>query len=146
MFPISRDRRAASTELDFPSFISKEFLCGSHINDESIHVSPEQLEFLNQPFVSGSYLGLGEATQSISLGFEPQVVIVVANQMPLIYCNHVAGTNAAYAGVALSRGSSLGVEITSTGFKVRSTQSEVSKTTYPLLNELGTTYCYAALR
>lgn len=137
---------AESSSLDFPSFISKELLCSSHINDKNIHLSPEQLEFVNQPFVSGSYFGIGEATQSINLGFEPQVVIVVANQMPLIYSNHVAKTNAAYAAVGLRRGSSLGIEITPNGFKVRSTESEVARSTYPLLNELGTTYYYIALK
>ncbi|MBQ4627017.1 MAG: hypothetical protein IJB45_07200 [Clostridia bacterium] len=137
---------AASSSLDFPSFISKELLCSSHINDESIHLSPRQLEFVNQPFVSGSYFGMGDATQSISLGFEPQAVIVVANQMPLIYCNHVAKTNAAYAAVGLRNGSTLGIEVTSNGFKVRSTESEVARSTYPLLNELGTTYYYIALK
>lgn len=137
---------AESSSLDFPSFISKELLCSSHINDENIHLSPEQLEFVNQPFVSGSYFGMGDATQSVTLGFEPQVVIVVANQMPLIYCNHAAGVNAAYAAVGLRAGSSLGIEITSNGFKVRSTESEVARSTYPLLNELGTTYYYIALK
>ncbi len=137
---------AASSSLDFPSFISKELLCGSHINDENIHLSPKQLEFVNQPFVTGSYLGKGSATRTIDLGFEPQVVIITGRQMPLIYCNHAAQTNAAYAAFATREGSSLGIEITSNGFKVKSTDSEVARSTYPLLNELGTTYCYAALR
>lgn len=137
---------AASSSLDFPSFISKELLCSSHINDENIHLSPQQLEFVNQPFVSGSYFGKGDATRTIDLGFEPRVVIVTASQMPLIYCNHVAGINTAYAAVATREGSSLGIEITSNGFRVRSSESEAARSTYPLLNELGTTYCYAALR
>ena len=137
---------ATSSSLDFPSFISKEHLCASHMNNTNIHLSTEQLSFLNAPFVSGSYFGTGDATNSISLGFEPNTVIVVGNQMPLIYSNHAAGKNAAYAAVGLKKGSTLGIEITSNGFKVRSTENEVARSTYPLLNELGTTYFYVALR
>ncbi len=137
---------AESSSLDFPSFISKELLCSSHINNGDMHLSPDQLHFLNEPFVSGSYFGTGDATKSVNLGFEPNVVIVSGSQMPLIYCNHVAGTNAAYAAVAFKKGASIGIEITSSGFKVRSTTNEVARSTYPLLNELGTTYFYVALR
>ena len=137
---------ASSSSLDFPSFLSKEHFCASHINDTDIHVSTEQLQFLNEPFVSGSYFGTGDASKTITLGFEPNAVIVVGNQMPMIYSNHSAGTNAAYATVGLKKGSALGIEITSTGFKVRSTEDELVRNTYPLLNELGTTYFYVALR
>ncbi len=137
---------AESSSLDFPSFISKELLCSSHINNADIHLSSEQLLFVNEPFVSGSYFGTGDATRSINLGFEPNLVVVSGNQLPLIYCNHLAEKNTAYAAVGLKRGGSLGIEITSTGFKVRSTESEVARSTYPMLNELGTTYFYIALR
>ncbi|MBQ8016449.1 MAG: hypothetical protein IJ264_09735, partial [Clostridia bacterium] len=69
---------AESSSLDFPSFISKELLCASHINDDSRHLSGNQLTFLNEPFVSGSYFGTGSSTRSLSLGFKPSVVIVFA--------------------------------------------------------------------
>ena len=138
---------AESSSLDFPSFISKELLCATHINDESRHLSDEQLTFLNEPFIYGTYFGTGDGTRSISLGFYPQVVIVVANGFPLIYANHAAQQNRAYSAVGLRNGgSSLGVEVTSNGFKVRSTESISARGCYPWLNELGVTYFYVALR
>ncbi len=137
---------AQTSSLDFPSFISKDLLCSSHVNDKSIHLSEEQLEYLNKPFVSGTYFGTGDATKSISLGFRPSVAIVIASQIPLIYVNHAASWNRAYAAVAIDSGSSLGIEITNNGFKVRSTENDLSKSCTPLLNELGTTYFYLAFK
>lgn len=137
---------ATSSSLDFPSFISKELLCSSHINDESIHLTAEQQTYLNTPFESGSYFGTGDSSRSISLGFQPSVVIVVARGLPLMYVNHAAGTNHAMAAVGLRNGATLGIEVTSAGFKVSSTESTVARSCYPLLNELGTTYFYIAFR
>lgn len=137
---------ATSSSLDFPSFISKELLCSSHINDENIHLTAEQQTYLNAPFESGSYFGTGDSSRSISLGFQPSVVIVVARGLPLMYVNHAAGANYAMAAVGLRNGSTLGIEVTSTGFKVSSTESTVARSCYPLLNELGTTYFYIAFR
>lgn len=137
---------AQTSGLDFPSFISKDLLCGSHMNDMSMHLNAEQLEYLNQPFVSGTYFGTGDASRSISLGFRPSVAIVIGSQLPLMYVNHTASWNKALAGLAIGNGGSLGIEITNNGFKVRSTDSDTSRSCTPLLNELGTTYFYLAFR
>ncbi len=137
---------AASSALDFPSFINKELLCGSHIKDESLHLSDEQRNYLSQPFVTGSYFGTGSASKSVSLGFEPSVVLVVANGFPMIYSNHPLQTNFAYCALGLRNGNSLGIEVTSTGFKVRSTDADTVRATSPLLNEAGTTYYYIAFK
>lgn len=137
---------AHTSSLDFPSFISKDLLCGSHMNDSDIHLSPEQNEYLTQPFVNGTYFGMGDATRTINLGFKPSVVIVAGNQLPFIYSNHVASWNRALAGVATRKGGSIGIEITENGFKVRNTEEDVARTTHPFLNELGTTYFYIAFR
>lgn len=137
---------AQTSELDFPSFISKDLLCGSHMRDMSMHLSPEQLEYLNQPFVNGTYFGTGDATRNINLGFKPSIAIVFGNQHPIIYANHVASWNRALGGVATGRGGSLGIELTNNGFKVRNTDEETARGTHPFLNELGTTYFYIAFR
>ena len=137
---------AQSGSLDFPSFISKELLCGSHISDGSIHLSAEQQTFLHEPFICGTYFGTGEATKSFSLGFAPSVVIVIGNGLPLMYVNHAAGKNYALGAVGLRDGSSLGIELSSNGFKVKSGESSISRSCYPLLNEAGTTYFYIAFR
>lgn len=137
---------AQTSDLDFPSFISKELLCGSHINNTDIHLTDKQQEYLEQPFVSGTYFGTGDATRSISLGFEPSVAIVIGSQLPIMYVNHAASWNRTFTGVAIGKGGSLGIELTSNGFKVRNTENDVAKSCHPFLNELGTTYFYLAFK
>ncbi len=137
---------AQSTDHNFPSFINKELLCGSHINNSDIHLSEQQKAYLDQPFVSSSYFGTGDASRSVSLGFRPSVVIVIGNQLPMMYVNHTSSWNRALAAVATERGGTLGVEITNNGFKVRSTEDDTVRGCYPYLNELGTTYIYIAFK
>lgn len=137
---------ATTTSVKFPSFISKELLCGSHISDTDIHLSEEQRNYLSSPFVSGSYFGTGSASKSVSLGFEASVVIVVAADFPLIYSNHAASENKAYAALGLQSGSSLGIELTKSGFKVINSDSNSVRATYPALNEAGITYFYLAFK
>ncbi len=137
---------ATSSSLDFPSFISKELLCASHMNDDSRHLSGEQLTYLNEPFVTGSYFGMDNASKSISLGFQPSVVIVFAVGFPMMYVNHLTSQNYAYCAIGIRGASTLGIEITNSGFKVSSTDSVESRTCHPLLNELGVTYHYIAFR
>lgn len=137
---------ATSSSLDFPSFINKELLCGSHIQNADIHLSQEQQTFLNTPFVTGSYFGTGDSTKSISLDFEPSIVIVVAKGLPLMNVDHTNSKNYAMAAVGLQSGASLGIELTSRSFKVSNSTSSTVRNCYPQLNELGTTYFYIAFR
>lgn len=136
---------AGSTGLDFPSFINKELLCGSHIKNDNIHLNEEQRLYLSQPFVTGTYFGIG-GTRSINLGFKPSVVIVVASGFPLYSSNHASHVNHAYAGIGLPNGNSLGIELTQSGFKVKESTAEAIRTVFPMLNEVGTTYFYMAFR
>lgn len=137
---------ASSSSLDFPSFISKEHLCATHINDKSIHLSDAQQTYLNTPFVSGTYFGTGAATRTVSLGFKPSVVIVVGSGLPMMYFDSENNKYRAMAAFGLSDGASLGIEMTSTGFKAKNGDSTVAKGCTPLLNEAGSTYFYLAFR
>lgn len=137
---------ATSSSLDFPSFISKELLCGSHIQNTDIHLSQEQQTFLNTPFVTGSYFGTGDSSKSIALDFEPSVVIVIAKGLPLMNVDHTNSKNYAMAAVGLQSGASLGIELTSRSFRVSNSSSSTVRNCYPQLNELGTTYFYIAFR
>lgn len=137
---------ATSSSLDFPSFINKELLCGSHMQNTDIHLSEEQQTFLNSPFVTGTYFGNGDSSKSVSLDFEPSVVIVIANGYPIMYSSHADGMNYAMAAVGLQAGSTLGIELTSRGFKVKNGTGTTVRYSHPLLNELGTTYFYIAFR
>ena len=137
---------ATSSSLDFPSFISKELLCGSHINDTNIHLSEEQQTFLNTPFVTGSYLGTGTSARNVSLGFKPSVVFVLGYELPMLYYDSAASKYYAMAAVGLQKGGTIGIEVTSTGFKAKNSESVTARNCSPLLNEAGTTYYYIAFR
>lgn len=137
---------ADSSGLDFPSFINKELLCGSHISNEQIHLSEKEKECLTSPYVHGSYFGTGEASRTISLGFRPKLVIVTANGLPMLYYNKNEGVNYTLSGVAFEGGQSIGVKLTNNGFEVRTGDSISARNSYPLLNEPGTTYVYAAFK
>lgn len=137
---------AETSSLDFPSFISKELLCASHINNADIHLTQTQKEYLESPFVFGTYFGKGESSKSISLGFKPTAVFVIANGMPIIFDESSQSTSGAYAGIAFRAGSTFGVELTNTGFKVKTGDSNAAGNCCPRLNELGTTYVYIAFK
>lgn len=137
---------AATSSLDFPSFINKELLCGSHINNSDIHLSPEQQEKLNEPYSLGSYFGTGSTSQSIDIGFKPSCLIVFANGLPVFAADTSQGKGWAMCGIAFGNYATVGVTLTSSGFKVSNSESLTVRSCSPLLNELGTTYAYAAFR
>lgn len=135
---------ATSSSLDFPSFISKELLCGTHITDEAIHLSQSQQEYLEAPFKTGSYFGTGNSTEAVSLGFAPKLVIVSGSGMPFVYYNSSDSKYYLAAAVGTPSGSSLGIELTSTGFKIKN--GVTLKNCSSLLNDLGKTYFFIAFR
>lgn len=137
---------ASGSSIRLPSFMNKDLLCGSHISDVNIHLSEEQQDYLTQPFVAGSYFGTGSASKSVSLGFGASVVIVVAKDLPLLYSNHAASENKAYAAIGLHSGCSFGIELTKNGFRVINSEADSVRSTYPALNEAGVTYFYLAFR
>lgn len=137
---------ASSSSLDFPSFINKELLCGSHINNSAIHLSEEQQTYLTEPFVTGTYFGMGNASRSISLGFRPSVVIVAGLGLPFMSFDSVTNQYYTTAALGITDGTSLGISLTSTGFTVKNGDSTVVRSCSPKLNEGGTTYFYLAFR
>ena len=137
---------AETSDLDFPSFINKELLCGSHINDTRVHLSEEEKNYLISPYDSGSYFGTGSASRTISLGFRPSLVVVTANGLPMFYYDKTDSTNYTLSGVAFDGGQSIGVKITNNGFEVRTGDSISARNSYPRLNESGITYVYIAYK
>ncbi len=137
---------AEGSSVDMPSFLGKELFCASHIKDESIHLSAQQLEYLQQPFVSGVYTGRGTASYTVNLGFKPKLVIVTGYNYPVSYVDFSAQKCYLYSGVAFENGNSYGIEITSSGFRVMNSTVADSLDCCPFLNEGGTPYRYAAFK
>lgn len=136
---------ADSSSVDLPSFLGKELLCASHIKDDAIHLSQSQVDFLQEPFVTGQYMGRGTASFSVNIGFKPTLVIVICYNHPYMRCDFENAEARMFSGIAFGNGNTYGVEITSTGFKVMNSSSSVNGC-YALLNEAGSPYRYIAFK
>jgi len=141
---------AESTGLTLPSFLPKDLLCGSHIADQGTHLSPQEKAWLGAPYQIGGYIGNGAATQAINLGFAPQAVFVLAAQLPPVHVNF-STQSLAYFGMAMRTGSasasgSMGIEMTSSGFQLRSGSAFNYGASAPRLNESGASYIFFAMK
>ena len=137
---------ADTSSVDLPSFLGKELLCGSHIRNEEIHLSADQIGFLEKPYKSGSYTGRGSASFSVDVGFKPRVVIVAALNCPPMSIDFSTQVGYIYSGIACESGNSYGIELTDTGFKVMSQRTTPSRGGYPALNESVVPYRYIAFK
>lgn len=133
---------AVSTDENYASFLDKTLLCGSHIRNDVIHVTAEDKEKWNVPFVSGVYSGVGSSARSISLGFRPSFVIVCVNGMPSATADFANSTLKTYVAVSTDAGSS-GIEITSQGFRA---SNATSGNTTSAMNLIGYSYTYIAFK
>lgn len=137
---------AASSSVSFASFINKDLLCGTHINNGDIHLSAEQKSYIDEPIVTGSYFGTGETVRNIALGFRARAVIVFAGSFPPMQVNHANSTNTTFFSVATGTEGAQGLSITNTGFKLSSGQNYALRGSTPQLNELAITYYYLAFK
>ncbi len=135
---------AQSSDMQFPSFLDKTLLCGSHIRNEEIHLSGKQREFLDEPMITGSYPGSGQAIRNIELGFTPSFVLVFAGGLPLT--GQGGSDQLAYSAIAAGGAGSAGLELTQSGFRVKNGASYSAGSCTPLLNEAGISYSYIALK
>ncbi len=133
---------AASTEENFASFLDKELLCGSHIRNDTIHVTAEDKSKWNEAFVTGFYFGSGGSARSVDLGFQPAMVLVTASSYPLITVDFTSSCVKNYFTMA-TRDAPAGVTVTSSGF--RTSSGEVSGSEFAL-NEAGVVYSYIAFK
>jgi len=138
---------AVSSSLNFQSFMNKELLCGSHISDGIIHVTQDDKDSWNQPFIAASYLGTGATTQTIELPFAPKAVIVFGQEAAFVTpTSPGSSTFYAYAWAANGWYGSLGVELTSNGFKVYQGTSYQLDNVIPNMNQAGFHYAFIAFR
>ena len=137
---------AQTSSVKFPSFLSKDLLCGTHIADTELHLSDDQREYLASPVKCGRYFGLGTMAQDVHVGFRPQAVFVFMTSNPIFSCNHDTKENIALMGFAFNYGNSPGIEVTDKGFKLLPESTAVTKFCKTKINELGTTYHFIAVR
>lgn len=136
---------AESSSIQYESFLPKTFFCGSHINDDSIHVTQQDKDSWGEKPVTGIYFGTGNGDQTITLGFKPSFVFACICFYPMISTDS-DGNSYCYAGMATPDYSSTGIRITSNGFKVSQSSSTSYNNTVVQLNKLSADYSYIAFK
>lgn len=122
-----------------------DFLCKTHVTDSTSHLTGSEKAYINEPFVVGSYTGLGDGnSQVVEVGFYPKLVIVFATGTAFLSMS--TDKPIIYIGIAARSLSSMGISLQSAGFKVTQNESYSSKGVYPKLNELNMNYAYIAFK
>lgn len=122
-----------------------DFLCKTHVNDGNVHLTENEKLYLDAPYVTGTYTGLGDGNnQSISLGFHPKIVIVFAPSTAVLAMN--TEKPLLYFGVAVRSHATKGITVQKDGFKVYQSETYASGGVYPKLNELDMNYAYIAFK
>lgn len=134
---------AASTDENYASFLDKELLCGSHIRNSEIHVTAEDKTKWNAPYATGFYLGTGSSARSVSVGFKPKLLILMASGNPSVSVDFTKSTCKSYMAMATETANSIGLTLTSNGFKVTNSTSGNVTSDY---NGAGITYSYIAFK
>lgn len=115
-------------------------LFSKHIADTTLHKTPTD----PTPLVFGSYTGNGSNLQTVTLGFNPQVVIVFPQTAQLVQKD--SNGNLKLYSCIVANGLSCGplYLMKNQGFSVKN--DAVNTDTYFLLNESGRVYGYVAFR
>ncbi len=137
--------QADSTGENFTSFLPKTFFCAQHLNNQTIHVTQQDKDLWNEPFVVGAYFGNNETQRTLNLGFTPRAVIVAGSEAPIIGLEPYS-IHACFFGVAATGYSTQGIELHSNGFRVFQGDNYIVSSSLPRLNTDGYDYFYIAFK
>lgn len=120
------------------------FFCKSHVTDTDIHITAKEHQKYNEPFVTGTYTGIGyDIEKEIQLGFRPKLLFVFRQGYPPMYFESATLFMKSYCGFAFDGKCSKNLHVTNNGFYVLDKQTSVNETR---LNEDGIVYVYAAFK
>ena len=95
--------------------------------------------------MTGSYVGNGANVRNVSLGFNPRIVIVFANALPLT--GYDDGKVLAYAAIATTLYCSAGISLIENGMTVvQNLGNPVSDNNYVCLNKTSCRYMFIAIK
>lgn len=124
--------------------VPQNFFCKTHVTDKDIHITAEEHEKYNSPFVTGTYTGDGyDIEQEITLGFRPKLLFVFRQGYPLSVFDGETLFMRNYCGMSFGGKNSKNLHITSTGFYVLDKPTTKTETR---LNEDGVIYAYVAFK
>lgn len=95
---------------------------------------------------NGTYVGDGEATKTIELGYKPYFLFVFMAQHPFSQTVTSSGDTIIYAASALDTITSKGITLTDDGFTVQEMSPSPMDGFRVRLNQSGQTYAYLAVR
>ena len=117
-----------------------------HTQRTDLHLTQQEKAFLQQPMIVGSYVGNGENSRVISLGFQPKFVLVFADSYPLTYWDMGQNDNNTYCVMATPVCGTIGIDMTESGFKLYHTNAGASSFAASRMNQLNLKYSYIAMR
>ncbi|MEG0978418.1 MAG: hypothetical protein RR911_05810 [Oscillospiraceae bacterium] len=117
-------------------------ILGTHTADKDIHMTAAERTLWNTQCVTGMYFGSGAAQVTVTLGFQPKALFIFPYNKSL----GNIGTAGSYSAIGTKNMSSLGLEVTATGFKVSHGTPYAVDGIAPKLNELDIDYGYIAIK
>lgn len=137
---------ADETGLNFASFADKTFFCKNHMTDTTLHLNDSERDKWNNPCLTGEYAGNGSYSRSFNIGFEPRFIFIFAVGAGAYAIDFDEKTAQMYFGYATNVSNSNAVECTVNGFRVHNGKSYSAGNVYPMLNEIGTSYIFYAVK
>ncbi len=123
--------------------VPKNFFCKSHVIDSTVHITQQEHAYINEPFVTGSYVGTGMGELSVIIDFKPRALIVFRNSYHPTEYDLSVGIHKNYIGFTAGSRRSKALKLISDGFTV--TQAD-DVDTQTLLNSQDVTYNYIAFK
>lgn len=123
-----------------------DFFCKTHVLDSSVHLSVAERVRLDEPFVTGSYVGLGAYNPvTVPLSFAPKLVLIFP--LDAAFAEVDAARNTLLWRAAASTGmTDSAITLLQTGFRVSQPDTIPYDASIRSLNETNRVYCYAAFR
>lgn len=121
-----------------------DFMCKTHVDDKTSHLTAEEKAYINSPFVTGTFVGDGEAQLDIILGFKPRCLFVFGTGTTCMGFENEEHT--CYFAFAINGKGTKGLTINTDGFSVKMTSTMTSKNVTAKMNVSGQTYNYIAFK
>ena len=124
-----------------------DFFCKTHVLDTSLHLTAAERQKLSEPFVAGTYVGLGAYNPvTVTLAFAPKLVLIAPQNAPFAELDAVHNTLLCRAAVAATGVTDSLIALQSGGFTVTQPETIPFDSALRSLNEANRTYLYVAFR
>lgn len=123
-----------------------EALVGTHVFENTIHVTAEEKNKISTYCTVGHYIGDGEADYTHPLGFTPKAVFVFPANRPFSVYNTTENKLYNYAAAAINGYHTVGLSIVNNGFVVSDSGTGVQGDWNVTTNRQGWNYIYIAFR